>query len=296
MAYDLGQKWDDRRVMRCPSCAHESRPGAKFCDACGAQLSHEYRLPLHIPTVVTLHLPIAWYPREIWSRYAGRVQFCCVSESQRKSIPLQLRDVPVIENGVDIPPVFAPENKGGDALVIGRICPEKNAHAALEAATLAHTRVLLIGQVFAYREHQTYFRDKVLPLLAAPRAGVQHQFLGPVHPGRCWELLSRAKCLLHPTLAPETSSLVAMEALAVGTPVIAYRRGALPEIVEHGVTGYLVESAEEMAGAIQHIDALSPAECRRIADKRFGRERMVQRYLQLYDIVLQRSRARKMFA
>jgi glycosyltransferase involved in cell wall biosynthesis len=167
---------------------------------------------------------------------------------------------------------------------MGRICPEKNAHAALEAGTLAGTRVLLAGQVFPYGEHRQYFNEKIEPLLQGG-----HTFLGPVSAEAKHDLLARAKCLLHPTLAPETSSLAAMEAMAAGTPVIAYRSGALPEIVEDGVTGFLVGSVEEMAGAIRSVGAISPAACRSAAERRFSKERMAHQYFELYNSLVQRA-------
>jgi glycosyltransferase involved in cell wall biosynthesis len=238
---------------------------------------HEYRLPADIPILVTLHLPIAWYPEEIWSQCAGRMRFCCVSESQLLSCPERLREAVVIENGVELAKWDPSRPRDDYALVMGRICPEKNAHEALEAAELAGTRVLLTGQVFPYRHHQDYFEEKVKPLLT--RA---HEFLGPVPPRRGRELLAHARCLLHPTRAPETSSLVAMEALAAGTPVVAYRSGALPEVVEHGVTGYLVDGVEEMAEAIKHVDAISHLACRAAAERRFSQQRMVEQYFALY--------------
>jgi glycosyltransferase involved in cell wall biosynthesis len=241
---------------------------------------HEYRLPTDIPVLVTLHLPVAWYPPEIWTKCPKNVQFQCVSDTQRRSFPPDLRDVLVVENGVILPKV---EGERSDfAIALGRVCPEKNLHAALEAGTLAGTRVLLGGEIFPYSEHQKYFHEKIEPLLKREEGSVTHEFLGPLCQQQKEELLQRARCLLHPTLAPETSSLVAMEALAAGTPVIAYRSGALPEIVEDGVTGFLVDSVEEMATAIGRVQTISPGVCRAVAQRRFSRERMVREYLCLY--------------
>ncbi len=256
----------------------------------------EYTVPATIPLVVTLHLPISWYPPWIWRQYAGRAQFCCVSESQRRSCPPELRDrCVVIENGVELSPRLY-ERRSDFALVVGRICAEKNTHEALEAGTRASTRVLVAGQVYPYREHQRYFAQKIRPLLQERESEPKHEFLGPLPPGEKQCLLSEAKCLLHPTLAPETSSLVAMEALAAGAPVIAYPSGALAEIVEPGVTGFLVRNPDEMADAIGRAHTISSEACRRSAERRFSKHRMIEHYLDLYQSMAQRKTRERHYA
>jgi glycosyltransferase involved in cell wall biosynthesis len=255
---------------------------------------YEYTLPPEIPVLVTLHLPIAWYPKNIWASYPSRIVFQCVSHTQRQSCPPELCDCPVIPNGVAS---CAPAKKTSDfAIALGRLCPEKNLHAALEAGSLANTRVLLGGEVFPYCAHREYFSHKVEPLLARKGHAVKHEFLGPLSFPDKQQLLRQAKCLLHPTLAPETSSLVAMEALAAGTPVIAYRSGALPEIVEDGVTGFLVDSVEEMSAAIHRVHTIDREVCRAAAQRRFSRERMVQEYFYLYHAMVGRPLQEKLYA
>lgn len=252
---------------------------------------HQYRLPRHLPVLVTLHLPIAWYESsqgmDVWSRLDSNVYLQCVSEQQLFSSPPDVHPVALIQNGVAIPPhlpplapedAFLPDNF---ALVLGRICPEKNAAEALQAGTLAGLPVWIGGEVFPYEAHQRYFREQIEPLLNSG-SGPQHRFLGPLAPKRRHALLARARCLLHPTLAPETSSLVAMEAMASGTPVIAYPSGALPEIVQDGVTGIFVNSPETMAAAIHEVTRLSRAGCRRTAAERFSSSRMIEDYFGLY--------------
>lgn len=243
---------------------------------------HRYRLPEEIPVLVTLHLPFSWYPAEIWKELSANVRLQCVSEAQRRSCPSELRDIAVIANGVELSAKEEDEEAGDFAMTLGRICPEKNQHVALEAGFDADTPVLLGGQVFPWPDHQRYFHEQVEPLLAKRWRAVQHKFAGAIRPQNRQRLLKQAKCLLHPTLAPETSSLVGMEALAAGTPVIAYRSGALPEIVEDGVTGFLVGSREEMAGALRRVHSIDPDVCRAAAARRFSKERMIAQYFSLY--------------
>jgi glycosyltransferase involved in cell wall biosynthesis len=239
-----------------------------------------YRLPTSIPTLATLHLPAAWYPHEIWSLAYSHIQLQCVSHSQRDTCPRDQRQLPIIENGIDIDFTF-PHAKRTFALALGRVCPEKNLHVALDAGAIAKIPVYIGGQVFPYPEHIRYFHEQIEPRLING-----NRFLGPLPLQRKMRLLQAARCLLIPSLVPETSSLAAMEALAAGTPVIAFPSGALPEIVEHGVTGFLVKNAEEMAEAIHNSSNISPEECRQTAKRRFSRKRMIDQYLSLYKQML----------
>src|SRR5690606_12917686 len=122
-----------------------------------------------------------------------------------------------------------------------------------------------------------YFEEAIRPRLCARR-----RFVGRVGGARKRELFAGARCVLIPSRVAETSSLVAMEALASGTPVVAYRAGALAELVEHGVTGYLVDGVDEMAGAARASAELDRAACRRAAERRFSAASMIDTYLALY--------------
>jgi glycosyltransferase involved in cell wall biosynthesis len=138
--------------------------------------------------------------------------------------------------------------------------------------------LVLAGQVFAYEAHQQYFETMIRPRLAG-----MHRFIGPVGQLRKNDLLAGARCVLVPSLVDETSSLVAMEALACGTPVVAFRRGALVEIVEDGCTGFLVDSPAQMAQAILAAGQLSSNLCRERAERNFSAARMIREYFSLYE-------------
>lgn len=239
---------------------------------------YDYLPPDGPPVLVTLHLPPAWYPRGIFQITRPRTYLHCVSASQRRACPANPLLLPDIPNGVPIDELTYRCTKHRYAITLGRICPEKNFHVALDAGKHAGIPVLLGGQVFPYPAHLDYFNQQILPRLDDHR-----RFIGPIGFARKRRLLSGARCFLHPTLAPETSSLVAMESLACGTPVIAFRSGALPEIIEHGVTGFLVNNEREMADAINAAGDLEPEACRQAARQRFSLDAMIQKYFQAYD-------------
>jgi glycosyltransferase involved in cell wall biosynthesis len=140
--------------------------------------------------------------------------------------------------------------------------------------------LLIAGEVYRYAEHERHYRDDIRPRLDRHR-----RFLGPLGGARKRRLLAVARCLLVPSLVAETGSLVAMEALAHGTPVIAFPNGALVDVVEHGVTGFLVRDTAEMARAIRDAPRIDPEACRAAARARFSAEAMVHRYLDLYAVL-----------
>ena len=235
--------------------------------------------PPGVPVLATMHLPYFFYPWEALWPQRPDTWTNCVSQSQMRDYPPSHLMLPPIPNGVPVHELgrFRPR-KCGYALMLARVCPEKGLNMGLDAARLAGVPMLLAGEVFPYESHQHYFQTEVVP-----RLNRQRRYVGPVGFTRKRRLLAAARCLLIPSQVPETSSLVAMEAAACGTPVIAFRAGALPEVVEDGHTGILVDSTEEMADAIRRIGTIDPEACRETARRRFTVERMAAAYLERYQ-------------
>ncbi len=239
---------------------------------------HFYLPPPGPPVLATLHMPPDWYPVEAWECERPNTWLNCVSNHQASNTWPNHRMLPPIPNGVPVDKLGAVHpRKCRYALMLSRVCPEKGLHRALQAAHMAETPLLIGGEVFPYPVHQDYFANEVTPLLDR-----QRRYLGPLGFTHKRRLLGAARCLLVPSLIHETSSLVAMEAASCGTPVIAFRNGALPEVVEDGRTGFLVDDAAGMAEAIGRIGEINPQLCRAVARERFSLERMTGAYLDRY--------------
>ncbi len=242
--------------------------------------------PYGVPVLTTLHLPPSWYPEESFSP-VGRSYFVCVSRSQQAVCPPISGLLPCICNGVDVDRLSGLRSKGQYVLALGRICPEKGYHIALDAAKRADIPMVLAGRVYPYDSHLRYYEEQIRPRLD----GRRYVCVGQVGFERKRRLLLGARCLLIPSLAPETSSLVAMESLAAGTPVVAFSSGALSEIVEEGMTGFLVRDGEEMARMIGMSERIDPETCRNVARERFSAGRMIHEYFKVYECILNNTNA-----
>jgi glycosyltransferase involved in cell wall biosynthesis len=201
--------------------------------------------------------------------------YVSISDADRSP---QLPYVATVHHGVD-PDQLPFSAAGGDDLVcLGRIHPDKGTAEAIDIAQRAGRRLLICGIV-----HDTsYFRERVLPKVDGERV----VYLGSVGPRERAEVLGRSAVLIHPVAFDEPFGLAVVEAMMCGTPVVAFDRGAMPEVVDEGVTGYVVSDTDAAVAAVDRAVALDRAVCHDIAAKRFSAQRMVHDYLEVYERVL----------
>jgi glycosyltransferase involved in cell wall biosynthesis len=243
-----------------------------------------------VPMLATLHLPRSFYREEFFGEVGPNLYFNCVSHSQASSFVDLPNFLGVVQNGIAIERFPFCDEKQDYVLWMGRICEEKGTHLAIAAAREAGVPLVIAGQVYPFSYHRDYFEREVLPHVSGE--GSLATFVDSPSFSQKVELLRHARAVLLTSAAAETSSLVAMEAMACGTPAIALRSGAFPEIVADRSTGYIVKVLAEIVAALAMIPEVSPATCRARAEKFFAASNMVADYEKLYSIVLARAAAK----
>ncbi|UVJ40029.1 glycosyltransferase family 4 protein [Arthrobacter sp. CJ23] len=239
--------------------------------------------PADIPVVCTIHSAITAALRPVYEAISRDVSLLAISQHQADTAP-GVRIRRVIHHGLDTSAIPVGAGTGGYACFLGRIAPAKGVVEAIEVARRAGIR-LKIAAKMSEREELDYFHSAVEPLL-----GANEEFLGEVDSAGKFALLGGAVALLNPLQWDEPFGLVMIEALASGTPVVATPRGAAPEIIDDGVTGFLGSGTEELALALQRAAGLGRQSCRAAVESRFSAELMARRHAELFDEVLAEGR------
>jgi glycosyltransferase involved in cell wall biosynthesis len=231
--------------------------------------------------LTTLHNELSGDTHFIWRNYEG--WYNTISHHQLTTLPdlPRARSAGVVHNSIDVDSFPFRAEKDDYFLFIGRITPEKAPHLAVDAAKQVGARLIIAGKMSCdYEWH--YFHEVLEPMIDGARV----QFVGEADATLKRELYAGAQALLLPLQWEEPFGLVMIEAMACGTPTIVFPRGAAPELVVDGETGYLVQDVAEMVDAAKRLSAIDPWRCREHVADNFGPAILADRYLALYQNIL----------
>jgi glycosyltransferase involved in cell wall biosynthesis len=239
--------------------------------------------PMAEQTVTTLHGRLDLPDLQPIHREFCDMPLVSISDDQRRPMSWA-RWLGTVHHGLplDLLP-FTPEPRDGYLAFLGRISPEKRPDRAIEIACRAGLKLRIFAKVD--RVDERYFHERIAPLLDHPLI----EFVGEIGEAEKADALGQAQALLFPIDWPEPFGLAMIEAMACGTPVIAFRQGSVPEVVDEGITGYIVASIEAAVAAVRRVPALDRRQVRRRFEERFGAERMARDYLALYERLTSRD-------
>ena len=231
---------------------------------------------VNVPMLTTMHCLITSDTRVVWQRYSG--YYNTISRAQFSTVPPleKPQHAGVVRNAVDVASFPFSTQKDDYLLCLNRVAPEKGTHLAIEAARRAGRKLIIAGKVDPV--DRDYYEAAVKPRVD----GRDVVFLGEADQRTKRELYARAACVLMPICWDEPFGLVMVEAMACGTPVIAFARGAAPELIVDGETGFLVDDVDSMLEALGKIDTIEPDCCRQHVEANFDVPVMVEGYLRLY--------------
>lgn len=238
-----------------------------------------------IPVVMTLHGVITPLHQYIFTKLR-KPTLTPISHAQKKPAPW-LNYSETVYNGLDFTGYPSSNRNERFLLFVGRICPEKGVHHAIKVAEKSGLP-LIIAAKYEPEINKTYFEKYVKPNLSR-----KIQWIGEVSQEERNLLYSKALASLHPVTWPEPFGLTLIEAMACGSPVIAFNQGSIPEVIQHNRTGFVVNTVDEMVQAVSQVDSISREKCREYARGTFNVRRMVNGYEKIYR-QLNRVRAGRM--
>lgn len=231
---------------------------------------------IRTPVLTTIHGFSSPKIIPVYKKYNERVHYVSISDADRSD---QLRYIKTIHHGIDLSQ-FTFSSRGGDYLLfLGRIHHDKGAREAIQIARESGRRLVMAGIV----QDQNYFENEVKPFIDDENV----IYVGSVGPGERDRLLGGAYATLHPINFNEPFGLSVVESMACGSPVIAFNRGSMSEIIEDGRNGFLVNTVKEAAGCVERVGSVSRQNCRDTAEKRFSVQTMAQSYIEVYKKILE---------
>lgn len=228
------------------------------------------------PVLTTIHGFSSPAIIPVFKKYNDRVHYVAISDSDRSP---ELDYIATIHHGIDVSQFPFSKAHGDYLLFFGRIHPEKGVHEAIQVAQRAGVKLVIAGIV----QDQDYFDSRVKPHIDNDTV----RYIGAVGAAQRPEVLGRSLALLHLISFDEPFGLSLIESLACGTPVIAFGRGSIPEIIKHDETGYIVNDVELAVKAVTAVTSLDRSACREDAEKRFSNTRMARDYVRVYENILE---------
>jgi len=230
-----------------------------------------------VPILTTLHRPLDPVTISAYKAYR-KIKFCAISNDQRRSA--EENNIPIIDvvyNGIDVDKYTFREEPNDYFIFLSRLNKEKGIIDAINVSKAAGVRLVVAGNIVGADEWN-YFLHEVQPLLNEENVN----FVGQVDFNEKVRLLGGARALLFPINRREPFGLVMIEAMACGTPVIAYRKGSVPEVVKDKKTGFIVSNEKEMAQAVKKISSINRKDCRNHVEQNFTLKQMVDKYEEIY--------------
>ena len=228
------------------------------------------------PVVTTIHGFSSPGILPVYKKYNGKTFYVAISDADRTP---ELDYIKTVHHGIDLAQFDFQPDPDDYLLFFGRMHPDKGVREAVEIARACGKKLILAGIV----QDQDYFDHHVAPHLNNDKV----TYIGSVGPVERNRLLGKASALLHPIAFDEPFGLSVVEAMACGTPVIAFDRGSMPELIQSGESGFLVNTVTEAVEAVARIDTIDRAYCRRHVEKHFTVERMIRDYTHVYETILQ---------
>lgn len=227
------------------------------------------------PIVTTIHGFSSPKILPVYQKYNGKVHYVSISNADRDP---SLEYIATVYHGIDVDHFDLHENPEGYLIFFGRIHHDKGAKEAIEIARLTNRKLIIAGLI----QDDAYYQKEVAPHLDEKNV----VYVGNVGPEQRNTLLGNAAALLHPINFNEPFGLSVVEAMACGTPVIAFKRGSMPEVIIDGKTGFLVSTVAEAVQAVGNLATLKRADCRQHVIDHFSVDRMVMNYLKVYQQIL----------
>ncbi|MHB1132247.1 MAG: glycosyltransferase family 4 protein [Chloroflexota bacterium] len=275
-----------------PLAYHYAHVAKALADSQGFDLIHNHasELPMAMqrlidtPMLTTLHNLVTPDMRVVWSQYGG---YYNTPSRAAKADLMYPNFAGVIYHGIDVESFPFQAHKDDYLLYLGRMSPEKGPREAIEVAKRLGRKLIMAGKVD--NKDFDFFWSEIAPLID----GNLVEYRGEANADYKRELYRNARCLLFPITWNEPFGLVMTESMACGTPVVALRAGAAPEVIQDGLSGYIVDDVPAMAQAVARVERLDPYAIRAYVEKRFSVATMTKAYLAVYDEILEREAARR---